>query len=560
MFNRRQFLSAAGAESALLFLSRTQSAVASPLFREIPPQASGLTWVHNNAASPEKFLPETLGPGCAFLDYDNDGWMDIYLVNSGKSDFFQPRSPLRNALYKNNRDGTFTDVTEHAGVPGGTFGMGVAVGDYDNDGFPDIFVTACGRALLYRNNGDGTFTDVTAKAGLEINGWTTSAVWFDFDNDGRLDLFVCSFVRYLPQDQHSCGGETGHNYYCIPRAFQPTASFLFRNNGDGTFTEVGKRTAIGKSLGKGLGVVATDVNNDGRMDLFVANDTVQNFLFVNHGENHWEEMSVPAEVGFSENGQPRSGMGVDAADLGNRGWQDLFVANIDQEKFSLYRNLKDGTFQDVAGQQTIAQATRLLSGWGLHFFDYDNDGELDLILANGHPDDMVAQRSQTVTYREPLLLFQQKNGKFRNVSADAGPAFTRALSARGLAVGDFDNDGRLDVLIGVNGGAPILLRNEVGSGNHWLGLTLRGKTCNRDAVGARLVWSAGGKKFSRMKNGGGSYLSSHDPRMVLGLGSANKVDSLEIHWPAPSTAVDKLTNVAADRYITVVEGQGIVAR
>jgi hypothetical protein len=367
-------------------------------------------------------------------------------------------------------------------------------------------------------------------------------------------------VRYLPQDQHSCGGATGHNYYCIPRAFQPTASFLFRNNGDGTFTEVGKRTAIGKSLGKGLGVVATDVNNDGRMDLFVANDTVQNFLFVNHGENHWEEMSVPAEVGFSENGQPRSGMGVDAADLGNRGWQDLFVANIDQEKFSLYRNLKDGTFQDVAGQQTIAQATRLLSGWGLHFFDYDNDGELDLILANGHPDDMVAQRSQTVTYREPLLLFQQKNGKFRNVSADAGPAFTRDLSARGLAVGDFDNDGRLDVLIGVNGGAPILLRNEVGSGNHWLGLTLRGKTCNRDAVGARLVWSAGGKKFSRMKNGGGSYLSSHDPRVVLGLGSANKVDSLEIHWPAPSTAVDKLTNVAADRYITVVEGQGIVAR
>jgi enediyne biosynthesis protein E4 len=560
MFNRRQFLGAAGAETALLLLRNAQTPTNSPLFREISAQSSGIAWVHNNAASPEKFLPETLGPGCAFLDYDNDGWMDIYLVNSGKSDFFQPQTPLRNALYKNNRDGTFTDVTERAGVPGGTFGMGVAVGDYNNDGFPDIFVTACGRAMLYRNDGDGTFTDVTAKAGLEIDGWTTSAVWFDFDNDGRLDLFVCSFVRYLPEDRHSCGGETGHNYYCIPRAFHPTASFLFHNNGDGTFTEVGKRTAIGKSLGKGLGVVATDINNDGRMDLFVANDTVQNFLFVNRGENRWEEMSVPAEVGFSENGQPRSGMGVDAADLGNRGWQDLFVANIDQEKFSLYRNLKDGTFQDVAGQQTIAQATRLLSGWGLHFFDYDNDGELDLILANGHPDDMVAQRSQTVTYREPLLLFQQKNGKFRNVSADAGPAFTRDLSARGLAVGDFDNDGRLDVLIGVNGGAPVLLHNEAGTGNHWLGLSLRGKTSNRDAVGARLVWSAGGKKFSRMKNGGGSYLSSHDPRVVLGLGSANKVDTLEIHWPAPSTAVEKLTNVAADRYVTVVEGQGIVAR
>jgi hypothetical protein len=558
MLNRRQFLWTVGGQAALAFLQ--QRSAPAFLFREISAAASGITWRHDNAMSQEKFLPETLGPGCAFLDYDNDGWMDIYLVNSGPSDFFRPREPLRNALYKNNRDGTFTDVTERAGVPGGTFGMGIAVGDYNNDGFPDIFVTACGRSLLYRNNGDGSFTDVTVKAGLQIDGWTTSAVWFDFDNDGRLDLFVCSFVRYLPEDRHSCGGDTAHNYYCIPRAFHPTASFLFHNNGDGTFTEVGKRTAIGKSFGKALGVVATDINNDGRMDLFVANDTVQNFLFVNRGDNRWEEMSVPAEVGFSESGQPRSGMGVDAADLGNRGWQDLFVANIDQEKFSLYRNLKNGTFEDVAAQQSIAQATRLLSGWGLHFFDYDNDGELDLILANGHPDDMVAQRSQTVTYREPLLLFQQKNGKFRNVSAEAGPAFAKDFSARGLAVGDFDNDGRLDVLIGINGDAPVLLHNEAGAANHWLGITLQGHKCNRDAVGARLNWSAGGKKYSRLKNAGGSYLSSHDPRQVLGLGAATKVDLVEIHWPPPSTVVERYTNLPVDRYIICVEGQGIVAR
>jgi hypothetical protein len=558
MLNRREFLGTMGGAGGAILLS--QAASRPVFFREVQPSASGIRWVHENAASPQKYLPETMGPGCAFLDYDNDGWMDIYLVNSGPSEFFHPQQPIRNALYKNNRDGTFTDVTERAGVSGGTFGMGVAVGDFNNDGYPDMFVTGCGRSLLYRNNGDGTFTDITRKAGLEIEGWTTSAVWFDYDNDGRLDLFVCSFVRYLPEDRQSCGDNgAGQKYYCIPRAFHPSASYLFHNNGDGTFTEVGKRTVIGKSMGKALGVVATDINNDGRMDLFVANDTVQNFLFINRGGNRWDEISVPAEVGFSENGQARSGMGVDAADLANRGWDDLFVANVDQEKFSLYRNLKNETFVDIAPSQSIAQATRLLSGWGLRFFDFDNDAELDLILANGHPDDMVSQRSQTVTYREPLLLFRQKNGKFTNVSADAGPAFKNNFSARGLAVGDFDNDGRLDVLIGVNGGSPILLQNQAGAGNHWLGIRLQGVTCNRDATGARITWSAGGKKYSRSKNGAGSYLSAHDPRQVLGLGSATKLDWLEIRWPAPSTAIQKFTNLPTDRYITIVEGQAISA-
>ena len=551
--NRRQFLMTLGGLAAAGRLP-----AASPIFREIPASESGIAWTHENAMSPERYLPETLGPGCAFLDYDNDGWMDIYLVNSGPSDFYQPKKAIRNALYRNNRDGTFTDVTEKAGVPGGTFGMGVAVGDYNNDGYPDLFITACGRALLYRNNGDGTFTDVTKQSGLDISGWTTSAVWFDFDNDGHLDLFVCSFVRYLPEDQLSCGGNNaGQKYYCIPRAFHPTVSYLFHNNGDGTFTEVGHGTVIGKTPGKALGVVATDINNDGRMDLFVANDTVQNFLFVHRGGNQWEEIAVAAEVGFSETGQARSGMGVDSADFDNDGWQDLFVANVDQEKFSLYHNLKNETFVDVAQSQSIAQPTRLLSGWGLRFFDYDNDGDVDLILANGHPDDMVSQRSQAVKYREPLLLFHQKNGQFHNVSADAGPAFSRDYAARGLAVGDFNNDGRLDVLIGVNGGAPLLLQNRCESDNYWLGLMLQGTSCNRDAVGARLTWSAGGKKRSRLKTGGGSYLSSHDPREVLGLGLATKVDWLEIRWPAPSSRVERFTNLPVNRYITIVEGKGL---
>jgi enediyne biosynthesis protein E4 len=537
---------------------------AGPIFEEIAPEASGIHWVHDNAMSDMRYLPETMGPGVAFLDYDRDGWMDLYLVNSGPCDFWKPGKPVRSALFKNNRDGTFTDVTEKAGVGGNIFGMGVAVGDYDNDGFPDMFVTAYGRPILYRNNGDGTFTDVSEKAGLGAKmfegHWTTSAVWFDFDNDGRLDLFTCSFVDYGSTSHFSCGdNKLGRHFYCIPRVFKPTSSLLFHNNGNGTFTEVGRGTDIEKALGKGLGVVATDINNDGLMDLFVANDTVQNFLFVNRGmdpktgQTKWEEIALAAEVGYSDNGQARSGMGVDSADFDGDGWQDLFVANVDQEMFSLYKNNRNETFSDVAHKQNIAQATRLLSGWGLKFFDYDNDGALDLILANGHPDDMIDNYSQQVRYREPLLLFHQENGVLRNVSANAGPAFTRSYPARGLAIGDYNNDGRIDVVIGNNGGAPVLLRNNAGRENHWLGLKLQGVTCNRDAIGARITWSAGGVKRSRLKTNGGSYLSSHDPREVLGIGAAEQIDWVEIRWPEPSKSVQKLTSPPIDRYITVKE-------
>jgi hypothetical protein len=556
-FTRRELLMMGGAATLL-------GGVPAPLFEELPAEATGIRWAHTNAMSENHYLPETLGPGCAFLDYDNDGWMDIYLVNSGPCDFWKPSQPIRNALYKNNRDGTFTDVTEKAGVAGGTFGMGVAVGDYDNDGWPDIFVTSYGRCILYKNNRNGTFTDVTEKAGLATPGWTTSAVWFDFDNDGKLDLFICSFVDYSSGHKYECGdNKLGKHYYCIPRIFNGTASFLYRNNGDGTFTEVSKGTDIAKSIGKGLGVVATDINNDGRMDLFVANDTVQNFLFVNRGPDakghtQWEEMALPAEVAFSDNGQPRSGMGVDAGDLRNSGWQDLFVANVDQEMFSLYQNNKNETFTDVAHLNGVAQATRLLSGWGLKFFDYDNDGLIDLFLANGHPDDMIGQYSTQVRYKEPLILFHQgADGKLKNVSATAGDVFQRDYPARGLAVGDFNNDGAVDILIANNGGPPVLLKNNAARGNNWLGIKLEGTTCNRDAIGARILWKAGGKVYQRTKNSGGSYLSSHDPREVLGCGAATKIDELEIRWPAPSKRVDKLTNLELNRYIHIVEGKGV---
>jgi enediyne biosynthesis protein E4 len=308
---------------------------------------------------------------------------------------------------------------------------------------------------------------------------------------------------------------------------------------------------------KGLGVVATDINNDGRMDLFVANDTVQNFLFANRGlvKGAWkfEDISLAAEVAFSDGGEPRSGMGVDAADVFGSGYEDLFVANVDQEMFSLYRNQKDETFRDSAHIHGVAQATGLLSGWGLKFFDYDNDGAVDLILANGHPDDMIESYSPAVKHKEPLLLFHQEAGKLRNISSEAGPAFKRSYPARGLAVGDFNNDGRPDVLIAMNGGPPLLLENRSGTGHHWVGLKLDGVTCNRDAIGARIRWSAGGVIRSRPKNSGGSYLSSQDPREVLGVGKAEKIDWIEIAWPKPSARVQRLNNPPLDRYISVKE-------
>ena len=562
---RRELLWLAAASGASRLLGRqADSAQAESLFIEVPTSASGIEWVHDNAMSPNRYLPETLGPGCAFLDFDNDGWMDIYLVNSGPCDFWKPVKPIRNALYKNNQDGTFTDVTEKAGVTGGTFGMGVAVGDFDNDGWPDMLVTSYGNCILYKNNHDGTFTDCTQKAGLATPGWTTSAVWFDYDNDGRLDLFLCSFVDYSGGHKFECGdNKLGKHYYCIPRIFKGTASFLYHNNGDGTFTEVSKGTDIAKAIGKGLGVVATDINNDGRMDLFVANDTVQDFLFMNRGPGpnntwKWEEVAMQAEVGFSENGQARSGMGVDAADLNGDGWQDLFVANVDQEMFSVYQNNKDETFRDVAHIEGVAQATRLLSGWGLKYFDYDNDGVIDLILANGHPDDMIDHYSSQVRYREPMLLFHQgEDGKLHNVSDRGGSAFQKSFAARGLAAGDYNNDGAVDVLICNNGGPPVLLKNNAAKGNNWLGIKLEGVSCNRDAVGAHIYWTAAGKKRHRLKNNGGSYLSSHDPREVLGIGKAAKIEALEIHWPGPSKRIDKFTDLPVNTYIRIVEGKGI---
>lgn len=528
--------------------------VSKPLFIQVPSSQSKITWVHDNGHSEMRHLPETCGGGGLLFDFDNDGWLDIYLVNSGPSDFFTPKTRIRNALYRNNHDGTFIDVTEKAGVACGKmghFGMGAAAGDFDGDGWQDLYVTNYGRNVLFRNNGNGTFTDVTDKTGVAAPNWSTCAVWFDYDNDARLDLFVSSFVDYSSNGKIFCGdNRIGKRYYCVPRVFKPRSSFLFHNEGGGKFSDVSQASGIAASQGKSFGVVATDVNNDGLQDLFVANDTLANFLFVNKGKGKFEEIGLLSGVAYSDSGAPRSGMGVDAADYDADGWQDLFVANIDQELFSLYQNQKDLTFVDKPGE--IGQATRLLSGWGLKFFDYDNDGDPDLILANGHPDDMVEIQSLRVKYKEPLLMFENINGQYKNVSAVSGDAFSKDWPARGLSVGDYDNDGDLDVLIINNGDAPVLLKNEGGNRNNWAGLQLVTTKSNPGAVGAIITWEAGGVKRSRLKTSGGSYLSSHDPREILGLGQATKLDALEIKWP--SGQVDKLTNLQINKYTRVVEG------
>lgn len=560
---RRQFLQSASTCAAVCGLGsvlprslQAQTPAPSPpgtVFEEVPASASGIHWVHTAGKTVNKLLPETSGAGCAFLDFDNDGWMDLYLVNSGKSDLYDPPHPLHNALYRNNRDGSFTDVTEKAGVGGGGYGMGVAVGDFDNDGYPDIYVTQYGNNILYRNNRDGTFTDVTAKAGVAAPGWSSSAVWFDYDNDGFLDLFVCQFAEFDPAIE--CKDTEGVRHYCHPRVYKPRPSLLFHNNGDGTFTDVSKSTGIGELAGKAWGAVATDVNNDGRLDLFVANDTVANFLYLNQGK-HFEEVGLPADVAYSADGHPRSGMGVDSADFDQDGHMDLFVANIDQEIFSLYRNNGDGTFDDMAVPLGIGMDTKWMSGWGLRFLDYDNDGDLDLLLSNGFPDDLIDKTSSTVHWKEPLMLFHHEGKRFRNVSATSGPVFSKSFSARGLATGDFNNDGGLDILISNNDAAPLLLRNQVGRLGTWLGVRLVGRKCNTDAIGARLTYQAGDLRRTRMKVGGGSFLSSHDPRLILGAGSHPKIDWLEVRWPGPSGAVERFTELPTRRYITLIEGTG----
>ena len=512
---------------------------AGPAFEEWTAARTGIVWRHDNAKSARRYQPESIGPGVAVLDYNNDGLMDLFFPNSGPADFFQPAKPLRPALYRNNGDGTFDDVTEAAGVLNpGEFGIGAAAADYDGDGFTDLLITNYGHNVLYRNRGNGTFEDVTRKAGLDAAGLYTSAVWFDYNNDGKLDLFVGHFVRYAKELERDCS-TNGVNHYCYPISYDPWPSRLYRNNGDGTFTDVSVASGIAKRPGKVFGAVAVDVDGDGYMDLFVSNDSVPDFLFHNKGDGTFEEIGLEAGIAYSDDGVARSGMGVDAGDYDGDGRPDLFVANLNRERFSLYRNLGGLSFKDMAGPSRVGFETYMYSGWGLRFFDFDNDGTLDLVLANGHPDDLIESSHTGLTWKEPLLLLQNRNGVFMNRGASAGAAFLQNYAARGLATVDLDNDGWPDVVVTTNGGAPVVLHNR-GGRNHWIGL-------RKVAPGSIVRWPGG----VRFVTAGGSYLSSSDPRVLIGLRDAAEVAWIEVQAPGKGGSRRRMERPGIDQYVDV---------
>ena len=555
-------LGSAGIGLAVRPVLRSDSQLASPVTFVDVARSAGITFRHDNAASPEKYLIETMGSGCGWIDYDQNGLLDLYLVNGAATRVYSPSRPLRSALYRNNGDGTFTDITGKAGVGAeGLFGMGVAVGDYDNDGFPDLFVLGYGRCILYHNNADGTFTDVTVQAGVENSGrWASSAAWFDYDNDGRLDLVIANYVDWSPERNFYCGDQgPGMRSYCHPDDFRGQPPTLYHNNGDGTFTDVSKSSGIGLKGGNGLGVVTFDYDNDGWQDIFIANDHMPNFLFHNNRDGTFREVGYAAGVAVSADGLFEAGMGTDAADATGSGRMDLTVTHLDMQLARFYQNLGDQTFDDATLRSKIGYATYHMSGFGTRFMDYDNDGARDLFMANGHVLDNIERYHADTQYAEPKLMFRNNgHGIFENVSDILGADFQLPRVSRGAAVADFDNDGDLDILVNNNGQAPQLLRNDGGNANHWLEILLIGVKSNRDGVGARVKLSAGDLMLYDQRKGGMSYQSAQDPRLHFGLGAHSNIDAIEIVWPSGS--VTKLANFKSDQIIAIKEGVGIVER
>ena len=521
-----------------------------------------ITFQQDSTQTDNKYYLETMGTGVAWIDYDQDGLMDLYLVQSAATDIYKPPHPLRSALYHNNGDGTFTDVTEKAGVGGeGHYGQGVAVSDFDNDGFPDLYVTGYGRAILYHNNSNGTFTDVTAKAGIaDEGGWSTSAGWFDYDKDGWLDLVVTNYIDWTPKNNIWCGERRpGYRSYCHPGNYKGQRIKLYHNNRDGTFTDVSDTSGVGKPEAKGMGVVLADFNNDGWPDIAIANDSWPNFLFINKHNGTFEDVSLISGFAASEDGRYEAGMGIDAADVDGDGWQDLYVTHLDFELNRLYRNSQDGTFTDETFRSGIGNKAILMSGVAMKFLDYDNDGWNDVLQANGSMLDNVGLYHSEVSYKEPLLMFRNLGkGQFEKVSESLGTDFMRPIAGRGLATADYDNDGDIDVVTNNRGDYPSLLRNDGGNSNHWLTIQLIGTKSNRDGTGASLKLISEGFVHVEQAKGGGSYMSASDPRIHFGLGKQTKIESLEITWP--SGQVDRLSNVPIDQIIAVKEGTGIVPR
>jgi enediyne biosynthesis protein E4 len=541
----------------LFFLLSALAAAQTITFRDITAQA-GIRFVHNSGAFGKKWLPETMGPGCAFIDYDNDGWPDILLVNGTDWPGHNKAGATTLKLYHNNHDGTFTDVTRKAGLAVSFFGMGVAIGDYDNDGFDDIFITAVGQSHLFRNNGNGTFTDVTKSAGLwGPNEFSTGAAWVDYDRDGKLDLVVANYVQWSEQGDLYCTLDGAHKSYCTPESYKGTSVRLWHNLGNGHFEDATAKAGLADSTSKSLGIAVLDFNNDGWPDLLITNDTQPNKLYVNKKNGMFEERAVPSGVAFSEDGVARAGMGTDAADYDHSGNASLIITNFSNQMLSLYHNEGNGLFVDEAPSSEVGRASLLTLGFGCFFFDYDNDGWPDIFVADGHIEDEIERVQKRVSYAEPPHLFRNLgHGKFEEVTAKMGAGFAAPKVARGAAYADIDNDGTLDILVVTNGGPAHLYLNEGGT-NQSLRIKLVGTKSNRDGIGAIVRIAAGGEKQWQMLRSGSSYLSSSELVLTFGLGSKTNIDSMEIQWP--SGQVDKLSNVSAGQTVTIAEGKGITA-
>jgi len=521
-------------------------------------EKAGVHFMHQAPHTSRKYLLETMGSGVALFDCDNDGRLDLYLVNGAPYTDPTPKGfiPQKagpeywNRMYHQKADGTFEDITEKSGLKGVGYGMGVAVADYDNDGYEDVFVTGYGGNRLYHNNGDCTFTDVTEKAGVGGSGWSTSAAWVDLDNDGLLDLVVARYVTWDWEDVYCGERREGYRAICHPDVFQPITMLVYHNDGNGHFTEMSHKLGLDKPA-KALGIAMADYDRDGRMDLFVANDSMPEFLFHQKPDGTFEEVGLEAAVAVNSEGQTYAGMGVDFADYDNDGWADLVVTDLANQRYALYQNNRDGTFNYASLLTGVGAISQLHSGWSLRFMDYDNDGWKDILIAQGHDMDNIELISPQLHYREPMMLLRNTGKKFADVSSTSGDVFHQAWVGRGMAIGDIDNDGRIDAVVSTNGGAAHVLLNKTAATSHWITLHLTGHKSNRDGIGAVVkLTTARGPQWVTATTAGG-YLSASDPRVHFGLGNSPVADSIEIRWP--SGIVQTLTNVKGDRQIQVDE-------